>query len=146
MSDRERLRQALLDPTPRPPGSLYELALQAFNQRLYAEIVERLAPVAGEHAKLWQMLGLAWRALQQSAEAHDAFARAAALAPADPLVAISLAHTALEAGYPASALFDGAQRLAPQDGRVLIGRAAALVAEGENAQALTVGIHDPVCC
>jgi len=137
MSDRERLRQALLDPTPRPPGSLYELALQAFNQGLYGEIVERLAPVAGEHAKLWQMLGLAWRALQQSAEAHDAFARAAALAPADPLVAISLAHTALEAGYPASALFDGAQRLAPQDGRVLIGRAAALVAEGENAQALT---------
>jgi uncharacterized protein (TIGR02466 family) len=137
MSDRERLRQALLDPTPRPPGTLYDLALKAFNQGLFAEIVQRLGPVAGEHARLWQMLGLAWRAQQQSGEAHDAFARAAALAPADPLVAISLAHTALEAGYPASALFDRAQPLAPGDGRILIGRAAALVAEGENARALS---------
>ena len=32
MSDRERLRQALLDPTPRSPGILYDLALKAFNQ------------------------------------------------------------------------------------------------------------------
>jgi tetratricopeptide (TPR) repeat protein len=136
MSDRERLRQALLDPTPHPPGTLYELALQAYNQGLYAEIVQRLAPIAGEHAKLWQMLGLSFRAQQLSGEAHDAFARAAALAPADPLVAISLAHTALEAGYAASALFDRAQGLAPNDGRILIGRAAALVAEGENARAL----------
>lgn len=137
MSDRERLRQALLDPTPRPPGTLYDLALQAFNVGLYAEIVQRLEPVAGEHAKLWQMLGLALRAQQQCGEAHAAFGRAAAFAPSDPLLAISLAHTALEAGYPASALFDRAQRLAPQDGRILIGRAAALVAEGENARALS---------
>jgi Flp pilus assembly protein TadD len=137
MSDRERLRQALLDPTPRPPGTLYDLALQALGQGLHAEIVQRLSPVAGEHARLWQMIGLAHRAQQQSGEAHDAFARAAALAPADPLVALSQAQTALEAGYPASALFGRAQGLAPGDGRIVIGRAAAMVAEGENAQALT---------
>lgn len=137
MSDRERLRQALLDPNPRPPGILYDLALKAFNQGLFTEIIERLTPVAGEHAKLWQMIGLAWRAQQDSGAAHAAFARAAALAPADPLVAISLAHSALEAGYPAAALFDRAQPLAPGDGRIPIGRAAALVAEGENARALS---------
>ena len=73
MSDRDRLRQALLDPTPRPPGTLYDLALQAFKHGLFAEIVQRLAPIAGGQAKLWQMLGLAYRAQQQSGEAHDAF-------------------------------------------------------------------------
>ena len=84
--------------------------------------------------RLWQHLGLARRAQQDSAGAHQAFAQAARLLPDDPLIAHSLARTALEAGYPALASFNRARLLAPQDGSVALGRIAALFAQGLGAE------------
>ena len=87
----------------------------------------------GEY-RFWQFLGLARRALQDSAAANQAFARAAALSPQDPLIAHSLARTALEAGFPALEQFNRARLLAPDDGSVILSRIAALLAEGFGQQ------------
>ena len=81
--------------------------------------------------RMHQLLGLTARALGLSGLARDAFAKAASLAPADPLIAHSHARAALEAGDTATDLFDGARQLAPMDGSLLLGRAAAQIADGQ---------------
>lgn len=139
MSDRERLHLALRDPQPLSNDALYRLALDALEQQLFTEMVDRLEPVTrdgGADARIWQMLGLAYRSLQRSAEAHEAFKHAAELAPQNALVVHSVAQTAFEAGYPASRLFERAQQLAPSDGRLIVSQAAAMAAEGDGAGAL----------
>lgn len=90
----------------------------------------------GSNYHIQQLLGLAARALGESGQALAAFARAAALAPTDPLIAHSHARAALEAGVDATRLFDRAIQLAPGDGAVLQGRAAAFHAEGRTAEAI----------
>ena len=85
--------------------------------------------------RFWQFLGLARRAQQDSAGANQAFIRAAALDPNDPLIAHSLARSALEAGFPALEAFNRARLLAPNDGAVVLGRVAALLAQGAGQQA-----------
>ena len=88
-------------------------------------------------ARLWQQLGLARRALQDSAGAHQAFTQSARLLSDDPLIAHSLARSALEAGFPALASFNRARLLAPQDGSVALGRIAALFAQGLGSEGCT---------
>lgn len=88
--------------------------------------------------RLWQIIGLAHRKLEETAEAITAFTRAASLSPGDPLLAHSVARTTLEAGLPAISAFERARRLAPDDGGVLLGEAAALFAEGRLADAIAV--------
>jgi len=88
------------------------------------------------NGRLWQLRGLVARALGLGREARDAFARAAAILPNDPLIAHSHARAALEAGDPAVALFEQAAKLAPADGSILQGRAAAQLAAGAATQAL----------
>lgn len=110
----------------------------AMNDGLAAEVEPLLAAAAQQNpgdARFWQFLGLVRRDLQDSHAAHEAFARAARLAPTDPLIAHSHARTALEAGYPAIAYFNRARQLAPADGTIVLGRAAALYANGEGALA-----------
>jgi tetratricopeptide (TPR) repeat protein len=84
----------------------------------------------GDDPRIWQVLGLALRSLDEMGEAVGAFSRAASLAPADSLIAHSLARSTLEAGAPATALFEAAVRLAPLDASILLGLAAARLAEG----------------
>ena len=98
-------------------------------------ILAAAASAAPGSPQLWQYLGLARRALQDSAGAHIAFTRAASMIPDDPLIAHSQARTALEAGYPAVPLFNRARLLAPTDGSIVLGRAAALFAAGEGEAA-----------
>lgn len=86
---------------------------------------------------LWHGLGLAHRALLESAEAIAALKRAAQLAPKEPKIAHALAHVSLEAGLPAVELFDQALALKPGDGSVAIGRAAAQFAVGAFDGAIT---------
>jgi tetratricopeptide (TPR) repeat protein len=86
---------------------------------------------------LWHGLGLACRALLESAEAIAALERAIHLAPNEPKIAHAFAHISLEAGLPAIALFDRALALNPRDGGVVIGRAAAQFAGGEFDRAIT---------
>jgi tetratricopeptide (TPR) repeat protein len=104
---------------------------------------ELLQPAAGKLAKQFprdprmrQLAGLAARAAGDSRGALDSFAAAAALAPADPLLAHSHARAALEAGQPSLRLFEGAVALAPGDASVLLGLVAALVHEGQAADAI----------
>lgn len=81
-------------------------------------------------ARMWQMLALALRDIEDLAPAVEAIERAAALAPRDPLIAHTRARAALEAGLPSAHLFESARRLTPQDSGLLLGQAAALFAEG----------------
>ena len=125
------------------PALAPEEAFRAGLEILKAEFPEILIAPAGNladrHAsnpRLAQLLGLAARAAGDGPVAYRAFARAAALAPNDPLIAHSHARAALEAGKPASALFEHAQRFAPADGSVLQGRAAALLAEKRGEEAI----------
>jgi predicted Zn-dependent protease len=105
----------------------------------HPELLLPTALVAAErhpaNPRIQQLLGLTARALGESRIANSAFACAAALAPADPLIAHSHARAALEAGADAIALFDRAAQLAPGDGAVLLGRAAARIDQGQAAEA-----------
>lgn len=140
MSKAAELRLALARATPEQGSAFYKVCLDAYDGGLYEELAELLGPlVAGREAgsfRAWQILGLALRGLQDSAAAHQAFERAARLAPEDPLIAHSQARTALEAGYPATRLFEMARARAPRDAAVLLGQSAAMLAEGDGIGAL----------
>lgn len=87
-------------------------------------------------ARMWQMVGLACRRLEDLGPAVEAFAKAAELASGDALIAHSLARCSMEAGFPATRLFERASALAPTDASVLLGKAAARLAEGMLAEAI----------
>lgn len=138
MASPEDLRRALSAASPEQPDNLYRAVAAAVRGGQYEAARDTIAGFPARlrnEARFQQQLGLAHRGLLDSADAHAAFARAARLAPADPLIAHSLARTALEAGAPALALFDAARQLAPGDGAVQLGRAAAQLAEGCGAAA-----------
>ena len=138
MSDRAAALAALQQVPLNDSLALLRAASEALKHGL-ADAAEPLLAAATERqagdARLWQFLGLSRRDRQDSAGAYAAFARAAALAPADPLIAHSQARTAFEAGYLALPLFNRARQLAPGDGAIALGRAAAMFAEGEGATA-----------
>ncbi|MBC2776127.1 2OG-Fe(II) oxygenase family protein [Parasphingopyxis marina] len=121
------------------PSQIIETAMAMRDRGQAAEAV-RLVKQAlrrhPDHLRLWHVLGLLHRALEQSAAAIDAFEHAVALAPRDPKVTHALARVTMEAGLPATPLYEVARSAAPADGDVLIGRAAAQAAEGDIEQAL----------
>lgn len=138
MTARETALTALEAAAQADPTALLRAAAEALKHDAAAQVAVVLEPATRRYpadARLWQFLGLARRALQDSAGAHHAFNRAAELAPADPLIAHSQARTALESGYPAIALFNRARTLAPGDGDVALGRAAAQLAENSGGEA-----------
>jgi tetratricopeptide (TPR) repeat protein len=129
------LRSLSLDDT----RGLFNAGLDLLDADLPELLIDTAAAAARRHprdVRILQLLGLTSRAIGQSSLALDAFARAAALAPADPLLAHSHARAALEAGHAATALFEKAVRLAPADGSVHQGRAAAQLAEGNAGRAI----------
>ncbi len=135
MSNRAAALAALENAASDDLQALPRAAAEALKHGLAAQAEPLLAVAAERHPgdpRLWQFLGLARRDLQDSAAAHAAFGRAAALAPADPLIAHSQARTALEAGFLAIPLYNRARLLAPNDGAVALGRLAALFAEGKD--------------
>ncbi|WP_126173257.1 putative 2OG-Fe(II) oxygenase [Altericroceibacterium xinjiangense] len=122
-------------------AALHAAAKEAVVHGAYEAVRDRLRPLLSAvhrgDAGLWQLYALALRGLGESAEAAQAFRRAADLNPGDPLLTHSLARTTLEAGDEAVALFDVAIARAPADASVRLGRAAAQLASGagENARA-----------
>lgn len=116
------------------PSRAFEMGLSLLRED-FAEIVLPLAEAAaGKHPqdyRMHQLLGLAARSAGDSGRSYAAFAKAAQLAPHDPLIAHSLARSALDAGKPSVSLFDHAISLAPADGSAIQGRAAALFSEGQ---------------
>lgn len=124
---------------PRSADSVFRAAATAVKHGLAAEALPLASAGAGNHpndARMWQVLGLAHRQLEDLAPAVEALTKAAALAPSDALIAHSVARATMEAGLPAVDLFERARRLAPADAAVLLGRAAAHCAEGEPDLAL----------
>ncbi|HMO77356.1 MAG TPA: putative 2OG-Fe(II) oxygenase [Sphingopyxis sp.] len=87
-------------------------------------------------ARLWQVLGLLHRAMQESDAAAAALGKAAELAPGDARIAHAHARVTMEGGLPSLPLFERARALAPLDGDLLISRAAAQMAEGEGRSAI----------
>ena len=125
--------------SPSDADAVFAAGARAVKSGLEAEALPLLEQAVARHsgdARLWQVLGLAHRKLEDLAPAVAAFEKAAALAPSDPLIAHSLARCAMEAGLPAVALFARALALAPTDGAVLLGRAAAQLADGRIGEAI----------
>lgn len=119
---------------PRSADSVFRAGATAVKHGLAAEALPLARAGAANHpndARMWQVLGLAYRKIEDLAPAAEALAKAAALAPNDPLIAHSVARATMEAGLPAVDLFERASCLAPADPAVLLGRAAAQYAQGE---------------
>jgi tetratricopeptide (TPR) repeat protein len=124
---------------PRDADSVYRAAASALGDGLEAEALPLALAGAAAHpgdARMWQMVALAHRQLEDLAPALAAIGRAAALAPNDALIAHTKARVALEAGLPAAHLFEPARALAPDDPTILLGQVAAWFAEGEAGRAV----------
>lgn len=98
--------------------------------------VQRALDHHPREARLWQVLGLLYRAAEDSENAAAALAKAADLAPRDARIAHAHARVTFEAGMPSLPLFERARALAPFDGDLLISRAGAQLAEGEGQAAI----------
>lgn len=139
MTPRADAARLLAAADPLSADSLFRATASAVRDGLWEEALPPLRAGIANHpddARIWQMLGLALRNLEELEPALEALHRAAALAPADALIAHTLARAALEAGLPATDLFERAHALAPKDGSVLLGRAAAQLAEDRLADAV----------
>lgn len=104
----------------------------------YAEAVapvENALRTHSDNARLWHLLGLLYRSLEDLAASTDAFAKAVELAPGDPMIAHAHACVAYEAGLPAASLFERARRLAPADRSILLQGTASQLAENRNEDA-----------
>jgi tetratricopeptide (TPR) repeat protein len=94
-------------------------------------LLEPLSARVPNVAKIWQLIGLAWRDEQDMVKAGNALAQAAKLAPQDPRIAMGKAQIAFETGQPASALFQRVRQIAPHDGELALSTAAALLHDGK---------------
>ena len=133
--------RALLALMPNDPEAAANTGLMARRCGLEEQVlpVVRAAAAANpSHARLWQVLGLMHRALDELDSATAALDRAAALAPRDALIGHARARAWFDAGKPSSAHYEQARKLAPADKAILQGHAAALLAENraEDAAAL----------
>jgi len=130
-----RLRMA----SPDDADALYAAGAMAVKQGLEEEALPVIEAAVERHPadpRLWQVLGLAHRLREDLAPAVAAFEKAAALAPANPLIAHSLARSLLEAGLPAVERFERALALAPHNDAVILGLLAAKFAEGRLDEAI----------
>ena len=131
--------RAVLELRPNDPDAAADaglMARQCGREEEVLALVRTAAAAHPRHARLWQVLGLLHRSLDELDDAIKALDRAAGLAPADGLIAHGRARANLESGRPAVALFETAARLAPADGGVLLGLAAARLAEGRGEAAI----------
>ena len=112
------------------------MALQGGAEAEAAPVIAQAVRDHPDHPQLWQLLGLIHRTLDDHAPAVNAFARAAALAPNDPMIAHGRACVCFEAGLPAAALFAEARRLNRPDRAMLLRHAAARIAEGDGQAAM----------
>ena len=125
--------RAVLALVPNDPDAAADAGLMAGRCGLQEELLPLVRAAAAahpQHARLWQVLGLMHRALDELGPAVTALERAAALAPSNALIAHGHARAVLDAGWPARNLFARAIQLAPADEGIVLGLAAAMVAEG----------------
>lgn len=101
-----------------------------------APVLARAAADTGTNATLWQWAAILNRAIGQHAEALDAYARAAALAPTDLSIAYGRALALSEAGGDALPLYEAAARIDSLSSDVILGAAGARFAAGDGARGL----------
>ncbi len=106
-------------------------ALQANAQAEALEPVRRMVERHPSNPRLWQLLGLIHRDLQDSPASVEAFRQAARLMPNDAMIAAGLASVTFEAGQPAAELFERAIELDPADKSLWLRLAGAWVQEGQ---------------
>jgi tetratricopeptide (TPR) repeat protein len=124
---------------PANADAVYAAGVQAVNAGREVEALphfEAAAALNPDDARMWQLVGLADRKADDLAPALAAFERAAGLAPADALLAHSVARTRMEAGLPAVEQFEQALALGADDEWAYLGWLAALCAEGRYEQAI----------
>jgi len=111
----------------------------ALQNGLQAEALTYVEQAIQRHpgnARMWQLLGLINRDLDDLPAAVDAFAKAAELMPGDAMIANGHACVAFEAGLPAIDLFERAIRADPQDRALSLRLAAAQVEQGQTDAAI----------
>ena len=121
MTGVDEARALLRAANHRDPDSVFRAVILANRAGLDAEalpLARAGAAASPDDARMWQVLGLVQRRLEDLGEAVPALARAGALAPGDALIAHSLARASLEAGLPAVDLFERAHLMAPNDSMV----------------------------
>jgi tetratricopeptide (TPR) repeat protein len=106
-------------------------ALQSGAQAEAIAPVQQMLRRHPDNARLWQLLGLLNRDLQDSAASLEAFRKAAQLLPNDAMIANGLACIAYEAGLPSAELFERAMELDPADHTLWLRLAAAWMQEGQ---------------
>lgn len=130
--------RAVLQLLPNDPDAAADAGLMARRCTLEEEVlplVEAAADANPGHPRLWQVLGLMRRGLDDLEPAIEALDHAARLAPRDPLIAHGRARSRFDAGRPATACYEEARKLAPADKSILLGYAAALIGEGRSSEA-----------
>jgi Flp pilus assembly protein TadD len=130
----------LLALVPDDPAAAAEVGLIGCRTAREEEVlpsVRAAATAHPDHARVWQVLGLMHRALEDLEPAIEAFDRAAGLVPRDPSIAHGRARACFEAGQPSVGHYETLRRLVPGDKAVLLGLAAALIAEGRSDEAVT---------
>ena len=106
-------------------------ATDAGRADLSIRLLEPLSALAPRHAKLWQILGLAYRDEQMMAQANAAFFKAATLAPQDALIQLGQATVALESGLPSAHHYKALLKQMPGNVELVLSAASALDAEGQ---------------
>jgi tetratricopeptide (TPR) repeat protein len=137
----QMLRQAAAS---RSAQAMLEAGAEALQTGAQADALGPVQAAVREHpdnARLWQLLGLLHRDLQDLGPAVEAFRKAAQLAPRDAMIANGLACVAFEAGLPAAELFERAIELDPNDRALWLRLAAAWVEEGQ-AEAVIAGLEE----
>jgi tetratricopeptide (TPR) repeat protein len=117
---------------PSDADSVYRATAIALKYGLEAQALPLARAGAANHpqdARMWQMVALACRRLEDLEPGLEAIERAAALAPEDALIAHTRARMALEAGLKSIHLFDLARRRAPDDSAIFFGWISACFAE-----------------
>jgi cytochrome c-type biogenesis protein CcmH/NrfG len=118
---------------------MLEVGAATVRAGLDAEIVGTVESILRDRpdlARLWQLLGLLYRNLEDRGRSLEAFAKAAELAPDDPMIAHGLATVRFEAGLPAAQAFERATQLAPSNRSIVQQLAAAEIAEGREEAAI----------
>ncbi|MEP6982226.1 MAG: putative 2OG-Fe(II) oxygenase [Sphingomicrobium sp.] len=116
-------------------------ALQSGAQQEALAPVQEMARRQPGNPRLWQLLGLLNRDMQNLAASIDAFDKAAKLLPNDAMIANGRACATFEAGLPAAELFERAIELDPADRSLWLRLAAAWVQEGQ-LDAVLAGLEE----
>jgi cytochrome c-type biogenesis protein CcmH/NrfG len=106
-------------------------ALEAGAQAEALGPVRRALESHPANGRLWQLLGLIERDLQDFAASVEAFSKASALIPDDAMIANGLACVAHEGGLPAAELFERAIELDPANRSLWLRLVAAWIEQGE---------------